>query len=132
MLMAYEAPNSQAFVAETSEAIAEAPDYAHLLETYGLGPQEMDQTVSFGNYTGTVAAMFTDERCPVGKMVADTYRAEGIDGVERKISGLQGLDGSFALTISEDTKSFHEGAVKRDELLKKPELTKEEPDFLEL
>lgn len=104
------------------ETAAEAvPDDAQNLDMYGLGPCEMEQIVTFGKHTGTVASMLNDERCPVGKMVADAYTADGIVGVEQKLAGLQVLDSGFKVMISKATRDFHAGEVSRDDLFKRPD-----------
>jgi hypothetical protein len=109
---------------------AESPiDFEHFLDTYVLGPQELDSTIAFGAHTGSVAAMLGDEGCPVGGILAEAYKSDGISGVESKLEGLSTFSsGGFSLPISEQTRSFHEGTTDRDTLLRQP--SGESPDFL--
>jgi hypothetical protein len=95
-------------------------DYDYFLDTYGLGPQELEATITFGAHTGSVATMLGDERCPVGGILAESYKSDGISGVESKLEGLSVLSSDFHLPISEQTKSFHEGATDRGTLLRQP------------
>jgi hypothetical protein len=100
-----------------------------IIERFGLGPEEANTIVSYGNYTGTLAAMLNDERCPVGNVIADAYQTEGIAGVETKFAALSMMSSDFAVSIGDKTRGFHEGTVSRDELaaLHQPP---GEPDFL--
>ncbi len=74
-----------------------------LREQYGLGAEEAMQTVNFGSYSGTVAQMLGDERCPVGGMVKAAYREKGLEGVEGTFKSLGALDPNFKPIISEST-----------------------------
>ena len=111
--------------------VADIPplDDAYFLDTYGLGPQETAAVVEFGSYTGTVAAMLTDEGCPVGGMVAAAYRTDGIAGVQQRLSLFSQMDNRFSVAVTEKTRGYHEGNVQRDELLNRPDPT-EQADFL--
>ncbi len=100
----------------------------YFLDTYGLGPEEIETTITFGTYTGTVAEMLVDERCPVGNIVADAYATEGIAGVEAKLTGMRMVYGDFKLDISETTRSYHSGASDRETILQRS--SSGEPDFL--
>ncbi len=112
--------------ASTEELIG----FDYILDTYGLGPAEASATVTFGEHTGTVAAMLTDERCPVGRIVAEAYKAEGLQGVEKKAAALKLLYDDFDLPIGRDTRSYHDGSLKRADLLAKASAREEPPDFL--
>jgi hypothetical protein len=114
------------------EALVDQPviDFDHILDTYGLGPQEASATITFGNYTGTVAAMLLDERCPVGGVVAGAFAAEGIAGVDTKLGALKTLYGDFDLRVSDETRSYHEGVTERSDLLTKATQHEEPPGFL--
>lgn len=117
--------------AREAEAEADQPiDFEHILDTYGLGPQEAASIITFGSYTGTVAAMLTDERCPVGGIVATAYAAEGIAGVETKLDAVKTLYGDFELAIGEETRSYHQGSTQREDLLAQAVMREEPPDFL--
>ena len=72
-----------------------------LKEQYGLGIEEANQIVSFGKYTGTMAQMLGDEKCPVGEMVSSAYKEKGLDGVEETFKNLRALDSNFNPVISE-------------------------------
>jgi hypothetical protein len=74
-----------------------------LAERYGLSPEDAAQEVTFGTYTGTVAQMLSDERCPVGSMVETAYAESGIEGVSEKFKTLAQLDPRFTVEISEQT-----------------------------
>lgn len=120
-------------VPEALEAAAEPPlDFGHILDTYGLGPQEASAVISFGNYTGSVGAMLTDERCPVGGIVSDAYTADGISGVETKLEALKTLYGDFDLHVSHETRSYHEGTLDRSALFASVTPPEEPPSFLVL
>jgi hypothetical protein len=69
-------------------------------ENFGLGVEEAFQTVSFGNYTGTVAQMLADEKCPVGAMVSGAYKEKGLDGVSEQFKTLSQMDSRFSVQIS--------------------------------
>jgi hypothetical protein len=115
----------EGFPVQPPEAI-DAPvfDESYFLDTFGLGPRETSTVVTFGNHTGTVAAMLADGSCPVGGIVAEAYKAEGLAGVEQKLTSLGALSADFSVPISEATRSYHAGTIQRDELLA------ERPDFL--
>ncbi len=116
----------------SSEAVMEQPiDYDYILDTFGLGPQEASATITFGSYTGTVAAMLLDGRCPVGGAVAEGYTTGGLPGVETKLGAMKTLYGDFDLNISTETRSYHEGSTQRSELMAKAATQKEPPDFLD-
>ena len=70
---------------------------------YGLGIEEANQIVSFGNYTGTVAQMLNDEKCPVGGMVSNAYQEKGIEGVQEQFKNLGTMDKNFSVKVSEVT-----------------------------
>jgi hypothetical protein len=76
---------------------------ALLGERYGIGVEEAGQEVTFGSYTGTVAQMLSDERCPVGGMVQSAYQEKGIDGVAEKLKTLSQLDPRFSVKIAPET-----------------------------
>jgi hypothetical protein len=116
-----------------------AEQYANYLETYGLGPQDVNQQVEWGTYKGTVRSMLDDEKCPVGGMVAKAYEEDGIAGVQAKLTGLGELDPKFVPKISEDTHKYHaDGKVKQNDFIKaqlekrQAEPPREKPDFLAL
>lgn len=100
---------------QTAEAIIR-PDgslnEAALNERYGLGIEEASQPVTFGAYTGTVAQMLSDDRCPVGGMVQEAYQERGIEGVAEKLRTLGALDSRFSVSISEAT--FQRERVKKN------------------
>ena len=85
--------------------------------------------MSYGHYTGTLASMLTDERCPVGNVVAQAYEEKGLAGVEEKFMALSMMSNDFSVNISEKTRAFHEGVVSRDELVTHDQ-PPGEPDFL--
>jgi hypothetical protein len=115
--------------AEATEHI----DFDHILDTYGLGPEEASSEVVFESYRGSVAAMLTNPECPVGAVVARAYKSDGIQGVEAKLEALKGFYGDFDLPIGDNTRNFHEGSVDRATLLTKtPTAREESPDFLDL
>lgn len=80
-----------------------AIDETALREQFGLGIQEATQEVAFGSYTGTVAEMLADRRCPVGGMVSKSFREAGIEGVISQFSTLSMMDSGFKVEISELT-----------------------------
>jgi len=100
-----------------------------MIERFGLGPEEANTVVSYGNYTGTLATMLNDERCPVGNVIADAYQQEGIAGVETKFTALSMMSNEFSVPISAQTRGFHEGTISRDELVA-PVKPPGDPDFL--
>jgi hypothetical protein len=100
-----------------------------MIERFGLGPEEANSVVSYGNYTGTLATMLNDERCPVGNIVADADQQEGIAGVETKFAALSMMSSEFSVPISAKTRSYHDGAISRDELVTQDK-SPGEPDFL--
>jgi hypothetical protein len=85
---------------------------ALLSERFGLGAEEAMQQVAFGSYTGTVAQMLGDEKCPVGDMVSTAYQEKGIDGVAEKFKTLGEMDSRFSVKITEST-------VQREQVKKK-------------
>jgi hypothetical protein len=85
---------------------------AFLNDRFGIGVEEAAQQVSFGSYTGTVAQMLGDERCPVGGMVSTAYREKGIAGVAEKLKALGEMDPKFSVEITEAT-------IEREQLKKK-------------
>jgi hypothetical protein len=76
---------------------------AFLNDHFGIGVEEAAQQVSFGSYTGTVAQMLGDERCPVGGMVSTAYQEKGIAGVAEKLKALAEMDPNFSVEITEAT-----------------------------
>jgi hypothetical protein len=76
---------------------------ALLSERFGIGAEEAMQQVAFGSYTGTVAQMLGDEKCPVGGMVSTAYQEKGIEGVAEKFKTLSELDPRFSVKITEAT-----------------------------
>lgn len=70
---------------------------------YGLGIREAQQEVTFGNYTGTVAEMLSDGRCPVGGRLETAYREDGIDGVVKQFEALSAMDPNFRVKITPQT-----------------------------
>lgn len=74
-----------------------------LQQRFGIGVEEAMQQVAFGNYTGTVAQMLSDERCPIGGIVEGAYQARGIEGVEEKFKTFTLLDPKFKVEISSTT-----------------------------
>ena len=85
---------------------------AFLSGHFGIGAEEAMQPVAFGSYTGTVAQMLGDERCPVGGMVRTAYEEKGIDGVAEKFKTLGEMDSRFSVKITEAT-------VQRENVKKK-------------
>ena len=85
---------------------------AFLSERFGIGAEEAMQQVTFGSYTGTVAQMLGDERCPVGEMVSTAYEEKGIEGVAEKFKTLGEMDPRFSVKITEAT-------VQREQVKKK-------------
>ena len=77
-----------------------------LRNQYGLEAEDAMQTVSFGNYTGTVAQMLSDERCPVGDMVRNAYHEKGLAGVEETFQKFSMVDRAFEPKISETTREI--------------------------
>ncbi len=61
---------------------------AFLGERFGIGVEEAMQQVTFGGYTGTVAQMLGDARCPVGGMISTAYEEKGLEGVSEKFKTL--------------------------------------------
>lgn len=76
---------------------------ANLTRMYGLGIKEAMQEVRFGNYTGTVAQMLDDVRCPVGETMRAAYQQKGIDGVIGAFEGLRMMAPGFKVDITEET-----------------------------
>lgn len=96
----------------------EAPvDYDYFLNTYGLGPDEVDATVRVeGHEEGTVAEML--QKCKmVGITMAKAYAENGIAGTETTLVKMKEFSGDFNLEIGERTRSFHEGTTDRKSLL---------------
>lgn len=106
-----------------------APFDPTIIERFGLGPEEVNTVVSYGHYTGTLASVLTDERCPVGSIVAAAYQEKGLAGVEEKFAALSMMSSDFMVEISDKTRGYHDGSVSRDELVASAELPGE-PDFL--
>ncbi len=104
-----------------------APDYDHFLNTYGLGPDEVNAEAVFGNHRGTMGGMLSDERCPVGGMMAQAYQAEGLAGVEKQMGLLHAMSPDFTVAISEQTREYHAGTTSREDLVSQQP---ERPDFL--
>lgn len=100
-----------------------------LVDRFGLGPEEAATIISYGKYTGTLGAMLTDERCPVGNVIESAYEKDGISGVEAQFGALSVMASDFSVTISARTRGFHEGSISRDELVVQPQ-NPEVPDFL--
>lgn len=78
-------------------------DEEALSARFGIGIEEASQQVTFGSYTGTVAQMLDDERCPVGAMVGAAYEEEGVEGVIKKFKALHEMDSGFSVEIAETT-----------------------------
>ena len=95
----------------------QAVPYEDFLDTYGLGPEDLDKVVTFGGHTGPIWKMLADERCPVGTVVADAYAQDGPAGVEAKFVGLSMVSRDFEFQISDTTRAFHEGTTDRATLL---------------
>lgn len=91
----------------------------HLGEQYGIGILEAEQVVTFGTYTGSVAQMLADPRCPVGGMIRTAYNDGGLEGVAQKFGVLNQMDPKFKVEISEETIVREE--VKMFEATKAPE-----------
>ncbi len=85
---------------------------AFLSERFGIGAEAAMQRVTFGSYTGTVAQMLGDEKCPGGGMVSTAYQEKGIDGVAEKFKTLGEMDPRFSVKITEAT-------VQREQVKKK-------------
>jgi hypothetical protein len=83
---------------------------------YGLAPADLDQTVAFGGHQGTVREMLDDPACPMGARVAETFRENGFQGVEKVFGGLAAMGAN--VTISDTTRAYHAGEVSREELLR--------------
>jgi len=96
-------------------------DYDRLLDDYGIGPDEADTIVTFGGHTGPLAAAVSDERCPVGNMLATAYKTGGVEEVNQKLGLFKLMDPGFDVQIGSRTRAFHEGTVDRTELLARPE-----------
>jgi hypothetical protein len=103
-------------------------NYEYFLDKYGLGPEEVGATAQYGSHEGTVAEMLESPRCPVGEALADAYAAKGIQGVETKIDALKTVFDGLTLHVGERTREYHQGTLKRDNLL--PNVQGESPDFL--
>jgi hypothetical protein len=106
---------SEAFPPTSEEALFQ-PDGTlnedFLYERFGIGTDEALQIVTFGAYTGTVAQMLADEKCPVGSMLSTAYVEHGIDGVSAKLKTLEDLDPGFSVKITETT-------LRREQVKKK-------------
>lgn len=74
-----------------------------LNQQYGLGIEEAMQEVKFDEYTGTVAEMLADGRCPVGGRMRTAYETTGIDGVLEQFQALSVMDPNFKVEITEET-----------------------------
>lgn len=74
-----------------------------LIDRYGLGMAEATQQVKFGDYTGTVAEMLNDARCPVGGKIRDAYKGTGIDGVIEQFEALNIMVRDFKIEITAPT-----------------------------
>lgn len=98
------------------EAVEEV-NYGDLLDRYGLGPEELDTEVSFGEYSGTLAEAVSDERCPVGGMLEKAYAEGGLEAIGRKLGAFSMLDEGFQVQIGDRTRAYHRGEVARDEFL---------------
>jgi hypothetical protein len=102
--------------AETDPLVGHEEEYFQ--QVFGLGREELEQTVTFGGHTGTVAQMLTDEKCPVGSMIGQAYRQEGLAGVQEKLGLLTQMAGEkdgqklFDVRISEQS-------LERENLKKK-------------
>lgn len=75
----------------------------NLNKHYGLGVKEAMQTVKFGEYTGTVAEMLADGRCPVGGRIRTAFETTGIDGVLNQFGALNIMEPNFKVEITEAT-----------------------------
>lgn len=75
----------------------------NLSKHYGLGAEDAMQQVRFGEYTGTVADMLADGRCPVGGRIRTAFETTGIDGVLEQFGALNIMDPNFKVEISEVT-----------------------------
>lgn len=78
-----------------------------LSQQFGLGVTEATQVVNFGAYSGTVAEMLSDARCPVGGMVRKAFESKGIEGVVEKFEQLGQLDPQFKVKVAEATIETH-------------------------
>jgi hypothetical protein len=76
---------------------------AFLADRFGIGDQEAMQEVTFGSYTGTVAQMLSDEKCPVGGMVSSAYAERGIEGVDGMFKILSEMDSRFSVRVTDAT-----------------------------
>lgn len=76
---------------------------AFLANSFGIGAEEAMQEVTFGGWTGTVAQMLGDKKCPVGDMVSLAYTEKGIEGVTETLKTFSQLDPKFSVRITEKT-----------------------------
>lgn len=100
--MSYEDPptseTDQEFIQQAEQILVEhGEEYFH--EQFGLGREELQQTVTFGGHQGSVAAMLTDEKCPVGGKLAEAYREGGLEAVQTKANQLSEFAPEFSLPI---------------------------------
>lgn len=102
-------------------------DYDHYLDTYGLGPEELNSTVTYNNLDYTLAQML--DSCPLGKVVADAYASEGFAGLTAKLGEIKTFSPDFNVPISEGTRSYHDGSSSRETLLAQTPVA-ETRDFL--
>ena len=98
------------------------------LNTYGVGPDELDQQVAFAGHEGTFRAMLDDAACPVGGQLAAQFAERGLEGVTGFFTGLTMMGAKAALSTR--TRDYHGGKVSRDELLGKPAVPDSAADFL--
>lgn len=105
--------------------VADLRDDGYYLDTYGLGPNELDQTISFNGHDGTVREMVDNPKCPVGGQLASAYAGDpengvpgGFTAVEQKLTALEML--GVSITVSDQTRGFHAGTVSREHLLPSP------------
>lgn len=80
-----------------------SPNERVLNDQFGIGIEEANQRVQFGNYTGTVLDMLSDRRCPVGDKLHTTYLEAGIDGVVKQLEALSAMDPNFRVEITPQT-----------------------------
>lgn len=98
---------------------------AFLIDNFGIGAEEAMQEVAFGAYTGTVAQMLADERCPVGDMVRTAYHEQGIEGVAEKFKALGEMDPKFQVQITDTTRQRELNKINTPEPKPKTDDTKD-------
>lgn len=73
-------------------------EYFH--EQFGLGREELQKTVTFGDHLGSAAAMLIDGKCPIGGKLAEAYREGGLKAVRTKVTQLSEFAPEFNLPIA--------------------------------